>query len=338
MIALQVIWFILLAFLLVGYTTLAGFDLGIGGLQLFARSHAERGKLFAAIGPFWDGNEVWLIAVGGALFAAFPPVYATIFSGFYIALMLALFALIVRAVSIDFGAKAESETGRAYWSLVVALGSLLAVLLFGVALGNLLRGLPLDAHGEYAGTVYTLLNPFALLLGVLNLAMILGHGALYLAMKTSGELSARARHWASIAWGVYLPLALASINAAAYAYPHLLRNFRTTPAFWLVPAAAILAIILFGLWNRRGLLRPAFLASASAIILLLASAAIALFPNLIPALGDPARSLTIYNASSSHLTLKVMFIVALIGMPLVIGYTVWVYRMFSGEVKEGAHY
>jgi len=329
---LQTIWFGLIALLFAGYAVLDGFDLGVGMWHLFTRGERERRTLLNAIAPFWDGNEVWLLTAGGALFAAFPPVYASVFSGFYLALMLLLLALILRAVAIEFRSHESSPAARSRWDAAFALGSTVAVLLLGVALGNILRGVALDAGGNYTGTFFGLLTPFALLVGVLNLAMIATHGALYVVMKTEGLLADRARRWAKLAWGAYLPLAVLTLVAAAL-FPHLRQNYLAMPALWLLPALALLAIILTGVWNRAGQPGRAFVASGTGIVLLLAAAAAALFPSLVPALNHPAWSLTAHNASSSALTLKTMLILASAGMALVLGYTIWVYRAFRGKAR-----
>jgi len=332
MTTLQTIWFGLIALLFAGYAVLDGFDLGVGMWHLFTRGERERRTLLNAIAPFWDGNEVWLLTAGGALFAAFPPVYASVFSGFYLALMLLLLALILRAVAIEFRAHETSPTAWLRWDAAFTLGSTVAVLLLGVALGNILRGIRLDAVGNYTGGFFGLLNPFALLVGVLNLAMIATHGALYLVMKTEGPLAERARGWAKIAWSAYVPLAAATITVATQ-YPHLRANYLAQPLLWFLPALALLVIGLAGVWNGAGQPGRAFVASAAGIVLLLATAAAALFPTLVPALGHPEWNLTAHNASSTALTLKTMLILAVSGMVLVLGYTVWVYRTFRGKAR-----
>lgn len=338
MTTLQIIWFWIIAGMLTVYTILDGFDLGVGCWHLFARKGEERRTMVTAIGPFWDGNEVWLISAGGLIFAAFPLVYATVFSGFYLALILVLVMLIIRAVSIEFGAKETTDKARTYWDVPFALSSIVAILLFGVAFGNILRGVPLDARGDFAGNFFTLLNPFALLIGVLNLAMLATHGALFAAIRTEGDLQQRARKWARGSWWIYLPLTLITIIVAAATQPHLLRNYLAAPVAWLLPAAAIAAIILVRTWSARGKDRAAFTASAFSIALLLVTSATALFPTLVPALNDPTRSLTAANASASPLSLSVMLILTAIGIPLVLIYVIWTYRTFGGKVKKGEYY
>jgi cytochrome d ubiquinol oxidase subunit II len=331
--ALQTAWFLLVGVLLTGYAILDGFDLGVGFWHLFTREDRDRRVLLNAIGPVWDGNEVWLLTGGGALFAAFPHVYATVFSGFYLALMLVLLALILRAVALEFRSREDSPRWRAAWDWAFALGSSLAALLLGVALGNILRGLPLDAQMNFTGSFFTLLNPYALVIGLLGFAMLATHGALYLVLKSEGDLAARARGWALKAWVAYLLLFVLALVITPITQPHLMQNYRADAVLWVVPALAGVAVILIGVFHRREQSRLAFLASCVSIAGLMALVGVGLFPSLVPALGDPALNLTIANASSSALTLKTMLILALIGMPLVLVYTVWIYCTFSGKVR-----
>lgn len=336
---LQVTWFMLVGLLLTVYAILDGFDLGVGFWQLFTRKENERRALAAAVGPVWDGNEVWLITGGGAIFAAFPPVYASVFSGFYLAMMLLLLALIFRAVSLEFRGQVDSPRWRSVWDWSFGLGSSLAALLFGVALGNLLRGVPLDGHGDFTGDFFTLLNPYSLLIGATGFAMIATHGALYIQLRTGGEQAARAHGWASRAWFVYLGLFVATSVATLATQPGLLRNFRAAPVLWAIPLAALAAVSAVGVFNLRRKPAAAFAASVASIAAMMALAGATLFPDLVPALGDPARSLTLYNASSSECTLQTMLILALVGMPLVIGYTIWIYRRFVlGKVDPQESY
>lgn len=339
MIALQVIWFFLIGILLTGYAILDGFDLGVGFWHLFTKKDEDRRILLGAIGPVWDGNEVWLLTGCGAIFAAFPPVYASVFSGFYLVLMLVLFALIFRAVSIEVRSKEQSPAWRKSWDIAFACGSVIAALLFGVAMGNLLRGIPLDASGNYAGTFFGLLSPYALLISVTGFAMLAVHGAVFIMLKTGGELQARAGRWAQIAWIVFLALVIVSTLATKLAAPQRFANFIRYPVLWLVPAAALAAIIATGgLIEKRDVVR-AFAASAFSITGLMGIFAASVFPALVPGSGDSAMSLTITNASSSQRTLTIMLVMALIGMPIVVGYTIWIYKTFRGKVKiEDLHY
>jgi cytochrome d ubiquinol oxidase subunit II len=329
---LETTWFLLVGVLLAGYAILDGFDLGVGMLHLFlARTDRERRVLLNAVGPVWDGNEVWLLTGGGALFAAFPPVYATVFSGLYLALMLLLAALILRAVSLEFRSKEASPVWRRTWDGAFAVGSLLPALLLGVAAGNVLRGLPLDADGEFMGSFLGLLNPFALLVGLLSVAMFVQQGAAWLCLKTEGELRERARAAARVAW-VALLLAWAAVTAFSIpAAPHLWQAF-AAPAAWLAPLAMLAALAVFPGALRRRRAGLAFAASSLAIAALLGIMGRGLYPYLVPALGALPGGLTVYNSSSSALTLKTMLVIALTGMPLVLAYTIFIYRRFRGPV------
>ncbi|HOF87034.1 MAG TPA: cytochrome d ubiquinol oxidase subunit II, partial [Armatimonadota bacterium] len=278
--ALEISWYLLIGVMLVVYSILDGFDLGVGIWYPFAKDERTRGAMFNAIGPFWDGNEVWLLGAGACLFAAFPPAYATIFSGFYLALMLVLFALIVRAVSIEFRSHAETPIARRGWGMGFALGSLLPALLFGVALGNLLRGIPLNAHGDFLGSFFSLLNVYALFIGAVSLVMLAAHGALYFTMKTADELAERGRAWARAALAAYLPLAVTAIIVSAATQPHLLANYLRLPLLWALPALTIAAILFAIAANRAGRDTAAFLASSASIALLLLTAVAGLFPHL----------------------------------------------------------
>ncbi|MBN1345567.1 MAG: cytochrome d ubiquinol oxidase subunit II [Phycisphaerae bacterium] len=333
MTSLQIVWFFLVGILLLGYAVLDGFDLGVGIWHLFNKKDEDRRKLLNAIGPVWDGNEVWLLTGGGALFAAFPHVYATVFSGLYLALMLVLFALIFRAVSLEFRGKESSPRWRRSWDLAFSIGSMLPALLLGVAMGNMLRGLPLSDDMNFAGTFLGLLNPYALLIGLLGFAMFAVHGANYIVLKTDGELAERARGWAEKAWWAYAILFVVAVLATIATQPRLLANYRAMPYLWIIPISATIAIIMTRVASSKAQAGAAFVWSAVSIAGLMGMCGSGLFPNLVPDLNDPALSLTIANASSSPLTLKVMLIVALIGMPIVLLYTIWVYRTFAGKVE-----
>ena len=339
MLDLPLIWYALLVVLLTGYAVLDGFDLGAGAVHLIvARTDAERRRVMNSIGPVWDGNEVWLITGGGALFAAFPLVYATVFSGFYLAMVLVLGALILRAVALEYRSKEANAWWRRAWDLVFSASSALAALLFGVALGNLIGGLALDEQGIYRDGLAGLLNPFGLLTGALALAVAVMQGTAWLALKTDGPVADRSRRIQILAmgsvavlWVVLAAMALSESSTAA-------ANYRATLAAWIGPLIGVNALI-FGL--RSALLRQAwrsFLACSSAVAGLALAAAAALYPNLVPA-TVAGRSLTVDNAHSSELTLSVMLVVALIGMPLVLAYTAFVYWKFRGKVKleEGSY-
>lgn len=327
MATLQIIWLLLVGVLIIGYAVLDGFDLGVGCWHLFAKKGPERSTLIRSIEPFWDGNEVWLLTGGGALFAAFPPVYATVFSGLYLALMLVLTGLIFRGVAINYRNKVSDPRWVAAWDIAFAVGSVLPSLLYAVAVGNLLRGLQLNAAGDYTGGFLALLNPYSLVAGLLGLAMFAVHGALYLAVKTGGETQLRARAWAAAAWPAYAALFFVSAGWTAFCY---LRGGVVVPLALAV--LAVVALALIRAFSRKGEDLRAFLASSAGIALILLAVVAALFPNLVIASNDPALSLTVFNSSSSLRTLKVMLVIALLGMPVVLGYTVFIHRVFKGKV------
>ena len=336
MLPLETAWFLLVGVLLAGYAILDGFDLGVGMLHRFvAKSDGERRQVINSVGPVWDGNEVWLLTGGGALFAAFPKVYATVFSGLYLALMLVLAALILRAVCLEFRSKVTSPRWRSTWDTIFAVSSFLPSLLFGVAVGNILRGLPLDPEQEFAGTFLGLLNPFALVVGLLSVAMFLTQGAAWLDLKTEGPVRERARAWARSAWIAFAVLWLIATLTSRVAIPRLWQVY-AHPLAWVAPALFVIAAAGFRL--RVGGKRPglAFAHFSVAIAMLLAIMGQGLYPDLVPALGA-GESLTVMNASSTPLTLKVMLAIALIGMPFVIGYTIFIYRRFKGPVKLDEH-
>lgn len=333
---LNTIWFLLVAVLIAGYAVLDGFDLGVGVLHLFARDERERRLHMSAIAPVWDGNEVWLLTGGGALFAAFPAVYATVFSGFYLAIMLLLFALILRAVSLEFHHQLAHPGWRRLWDLAFGIGSLLPALLFGVAVGNVLRGVPIDAGGHFAGTFLGLLNPYALLTGLLSLTAFVMHGAAYLRGKVDGELAARLGRVTTRAWAVFVVLFAAATAASFAVSPSLWTAARERVLTWALAVVFVAAAVAFAVWTRRDRRTGAFVASAALIVAMIGLAGVSLYPTLVPAYGALERSLTIYNSASSPTTQGVMLVIALVGMPLVIAYTFVIYRIFRGKLPPDA--
>lgn len=329
---LNTLWFLLVGVLLIGYAVLDGFDFGVGILHLLAREESHRRLTMNAIGPVWDGNEVWLLTGGGALFAAFPVVYATVFSGFYLALMILLVALIFRAVAMEFRGKVDSPRWRRGWDWAFGLGSLLPALLLGVAFGNVLQGVPIDRGAVYAGSFLGLLRPYPLLVGVLGVVVFTMHGAIYLTMKTEGSLRQRLVRLASRLWMVAIALYLVTTVATFLVAPHLFAQEAGGILFWIV-----LLIMLGAAMTIPGSLAAsrygrAFAASCTTIAGMMGLGALGLFPRLVPSSIDLEYSLTVYNASSSPATLFTMLIIALIGMPLVVGYTIVIYRVFRGKV------
>jgi len=324
---LQIIWFALVMVLFTGYAVLDGFDLGIGMLTPFVtRSEAEKRVLFNAVGPFWDGNEVWLVTGGGALFAAFPPVYATVFSGFYLPLMLVLFALIFRAVALEFRSL-EPERKR-FWEWAFALGSFVPALLYGVALGNLLQGIPLDARGDYAGGFFTLLRPFPLLLGVLSVLAVLMQGGAYGTLRATGALRERCKKVHQGTRYLLIVLLAPAVAVGAFLVPGAAYRFMP----WLFVALTMAAWAAGRVALKQDRDGAGFQFSSLMIIGLWGVMASAQFPFLVRASNMPTRGLDLYGASSSPLTLRVMLIIAAVGMPIVLAYTIWVYRMFRGRI------
>lgn len=327
----QVIWFVLWSVLWGVYFMLDGFVLGTGMLHnLLGRDNTEKRVLINTVGPVWDGNEVWLVTAGGATFAAFPTTYALMFSYLYTPLLILLFALIVRGVSFEFRGKVESEKWRRGWDVVILVGSLVPALLFGVAFGNIFAGLPMDGAG-YHGSLVKLLNPYGVHTGVLFVLLFLVHGALYLTLKTTGELSARARRTAEGLWPALLVVAAGFLAHTGFA-TKLYGNYLAHPALFAVPAAAVAALVAIRIFAAQGRLGRAFAASCAAVLLVVATGVTGLFPNLIPSSIDPAYSLTAFNSSSSPYTLKIMTAVAFVFVPIVIAYKIWVYRVFRAPV------
>lgn len=329
----QIIWFVLWGVLWAVYFMLDGFVLGAGMLHRYlGTTDGERRVIINTFGPVWDGNEVWLITAGGATFAAFPTTYALMFSYLYTALLLLLFALIVRGVCFEFRGKLESDRWKNAWDTAIMVSSFLPALLFGVAFGNIFRGLPMDGAG-YHGTFLSLLNPFGLLTGVLFVLLFLVHGALYLSVKTTGELSRRAQVTANRFWPWLLAVA-ALFLVAAYPATRLYENYLAAPLLLAVPLLAVLSLIATRVFSAQGRALSAFAASCATVILVIATGVVGLFPNLIPSSIDPAHSLTIFNSSSSAYTLRIMTVVAFIFVPIVIAYKIWVYRVFRAPVTE----
>jgi cytochrome bd ubiquinol oxidase subunit II len=331
---LPVVWFALLGVLLAGYAVLDGFDLGVGMVHLFvARSDEERRMCLQSIGPLWDGNEVWLVTFGGALFAAFPAAYAAIFSGFYGAFMALLFALIARAVAIELRGKRASRAWRRFFDAVFALASTAAALLFGVAVGNAIAGVPIDAHGDYAGSLAGQLRPYPLLVGSLTVTLFAMHGAIYLHLKTEGPLRERVQRWMWRAFGLFLVAYMLTSGATLVALPHVIANLQRWPVLWAVPVLAVLAIANVPREIFRGRSGRAFASSCATIAALVFLLGAALFPNLLRASNGPANSLTVWDAASSAKTLRIMLGIAGLGMPAVLAYTGLVYWTFRGRVR-----
>ncbi|APO98456.1 cytochrome d ubiquinol oxidase subunit II [Xanthomonas perforans] len=365
---LRVIWWLLLGVLLSGYAVMGGFDLGVGALLPFVASNdAERRLVINTVGPVWEGNQVWLILGGGAIFAAFPPLYAVSFSGFYLAMFLILFALILRPVGFKFRGKLVSPRWRSTWDWALFVGGFIPALIMGVAVGNVLLGVPFHFDDSmrtfYTGNLLGLLTPFALLAGLLSVAMLLAHGAAMLVLKTDGPVAERAARFGGIAalcalalfaaGGAWVALGLpgyavtsvlathAATNplgktAALTAAGGWLHNYSSMPATLMAPLVGLVGLAMSAvcLRLRRGGL--AFIASGSAIVGIVFTVGFALFPFLLPSSSAPSASLTVWDASSSRLTLWIMLLATAVFMPIVLAYTSWVYRVLKGKVTDDA--
>ncbi|KAB8039919.1 cytochrome d ubiquinol oxidase subunit II [Silvanigrella paludirubra] len=332
---LNIFWFVTLGILLAGYAVLDGFDLGVGILHPLAKTDHEKRLFLNSIGPFWDGNEVWLVTFGGALFAAFPDAYATAFSGFYLPFMLLLCALIFRAVSIEFRSKHDSPIWRAAWDWSFFGASVLATFLFGVAVGNCLNGILVGADKEYAGTVLDLLNPYSIAIGILAVATFAMHGSIFLYLKLEGELKERVHRWIWHTFGCFIICYILATIYTLVSVPRSIHNFENHPWLWGIVILNVLAIANIPRAVFLGRPGYAFLSSSLTLIAFTALFGAALFPNLITSNILPEYSLTIYNSASSEKTLNIMRIIAFCGMPFVISYTAIIYWVFRGKVKLG---
>lgn len=336
---MSTVWFLILAAMLTAYAILDGFDLGVGALLPWVcRSESERVQARDSIGPVWNGNEVWLIAAGGAMFVAFPRLYAASFSGFYLALMLVLWLLMGRGIGFEFRHAHHHPLWAGLWDTVFSGCSLLLALLLGVAVGNVLRGVPFDASGDFQGSFALMLNPFALLGGILSVAMLCLHGAAFLAMKTDGPLQVRVRRLAGGLWVAVLLLAFGFVTASFVVRPGFADNFGRMPLLLALPLVAVAALGAIPILLRRARDTPLFAATSLLIAALLGSAAAGLFPRLLPALGsNPAADLTITNASSDSHSLVAALVMNLVGMSMVLAYTLYIYKLWSGKVRvEGS--
>ena len=325
MIDLTTLWFALIGVLFAGYFILEGFDFGVGMLlHVIGRNEPERRAMIRTIGPVWDGNEVWVLVAGGAMFAAFPEWYATLFSGFYLALFLILVALIIRGIGIEYRNKRGDLRWRSRMDAMIAVGSLLPAILWGVAFANIVQGVPIDADKHFTGSLLTLLNPFGLLGGLTTLLLFLTHGLLYLTLKTEGELRERARK-------LTIPVGLIAAVAAVLflLWANQIRGDMLSLVVAVLAAVAWL-VALGAAYLRRELV--AFFASALTIGLAVASLFLALFPDVMPSTTDPAFSLTTTNAASTTYTLTIMTVVAVLFVPLVLIYQGWTYHVFRKRV------
>lgn len=327
------LWFLVVGALFSGYAILDGFDLGAGAWHLFFREEKSRRIALNAVGPVWDGNEVWLVIGGGALFAGFPVLYASIFSAMYIPFMLFLFALIFRAVSIEFRSKEPMKWWRNTWDVSYSVSSILMALLLGVVMGNILQGVAIGPDHEFQGHWLEFINPYSVMVGITTLALFMMHGAIYLAMKTEGKLFVKVHRLLNQSIIFFIvSYSLVTLYTLIY-IPHLSDDLYENAALFVVPLLAFLSIANVPRLVSREKYVQAFIFSALTMSFLLILVAIELYPAMVVSTIDPAYSITVYNAASSEKSLGIMLIMTAIGAPLVIGYTVFVYKTFWGKVK-----
>ncbi len=333
---LALLWYLVIGVSAIFYVCLDGFDLGTGIMHFFTRKDEDRRMFLNAIGPVWDGNEVWLVIVGGALFAGFPDIYATLFSGFYDFVMVFLAGLIFRAVAIEFRSKRESLGWRYTWDAIFSISSLFIAFGIGLVLGNLIEGIPLNQNGDFVGSFALYFRLYPVLVGLFTVSMLMMHGSIYLAMKTEGELHERLRVWAKRCIWIFIGFFVIVTAATWFVMPHMIQRFFDTPWLLVIPVLSLLAILnvprLFH-HNQDGW---AFIFSCMTIALLFVVFGLGFFPNMIRSTINPEQySLTYLNSAASALTLKVLLIIVAIGIPLVLSYGFMVYRIFRGKVKIG---
>ena len=343
---METLWFILVALMLVAYVVLDGFDLGAGVISpCVARGHEERRLVLRTIGPVWDGNEVWLIAAGGALYFAFPMLYASAFSGFYLPLMMVLWLLMLRGIGIELRSHVQDPLWWSAFDFLFSVSSLLLAVFFGAAIGNVMRGVPLDRDGYFFEALWTdfrvgpnpgILDWYTVLTGLLALTALTVHGAHYVASKTEGEVNARSRRAAALIWPVLLVLTVASLVATLFVRPGVLENFRHYPLGWIIPIVVGVSLMAMPVFIFRGRDRAAFFSSAVYLTGMLGGAAFAIYPVLLPATTDASYSLTIYNARTGDYSLRVGLIWWGAGILLAVGYFTFLYTVFRGKVSRQA--
>jgi cytochrome d ubiquinol oxidase subunit II len=338
------VWFWLVAAMITAYVVLDGFDLGAGVLHLvIAKTDAERRTVIRTVGPVWDGNEVWLIASGGTLFFAFPLLYASGFSGFYLPLMIVLWLLILRGIGIDLRMHLNSPVWSGFFDGCFSISSFLLTIFFGAALGNVIRGVPLQKDGYFFLPLWTnwrvgpepgVLDWYTAIAALVALVALTLHGAHYVALKTSGDLNVRSRRLASALWPALVLLTIVSLWATLSIHPELVTNYRRFPILYIVPAAVALSLGAMFWYRRKGNDKAAFVSSSAYLIFMLVGAAAAFYPNLLVSTTDPALNITIHNAAAGSYALSMGLVVWLFGMALAVGYFIFMYRMFRGKVAD----
>jgi cytochrome d ubiquinol oxidase subunit II len=327
-----IVWYVILGFAMLAYAVLDGFDLGVGALHLFARGDQQRRIFLNAIGPVWDGNEVWIVIVMGGLFAGFPNAYATVFSGFYTLLMFLIAGLMFRASAIEFRSKREGKGWRYFWDVVFSLSSILVGLIMGVILGNVIEGIALNQEQEFVGQFSDFFRPYALIVGVTAMSLFAMHGTIYLAMKTEGEAHEVVRKWIGKAILVFIFWYLVTSVATVVYMPHMVERILSNGYFWIFPVLALLMILNIHVQVRKGNDGWAFVSSCVSIALLLVLFSLGTFPTIVRSIPE-SHNVTIYNAASSEKTLKILTVVVATGLPMVLAYLAWTYRVFKGKVK-----
>jgi len=328
---LNILWFVLIGVLYAAYFVLEGFDMGVGILLPFmGKNDTERRMVINTIGPHWDGNEVWLLTAGGATFAAFPQWYATLFSGFYLPLFLILVALIFRGVAFEFRSRDDNPAWRSLWDWAIFFGSLIPALLWGVAFANIVKGVPINGAMQYTGGFWNLLNPFALIAGLVSLIGFTLLGALYLTLKGNGDMLPRLKKWVNALW-IAEVIAFAALIVAGYTFSGVFKGFGLNAG--LILLAALLLLVTVRFLANAGKSGRAFILAALTVLLTVGAIFAQLFPNVMVSSTDIANNLTIYNAASSQYTLSVMSKVALILVPIVLVYTAWSYWIFRKRVS-----
>ena len=340
------IWFMIVALMIVAYVILDGFDIGAGIIHYFVgRNAKERETVIGAIGPVWDGNEVWLLAAGGTLYFAFPALYAAAFSGFYLPLMIVLWLLIMRGAGIELRHQLDNPMWHSFWDFCFSLSSVLLAIFFGAALGNVVRGVPLNAEGYFFEPLWTtftitdnpgILDWFTVLSGVVALVALSVHGANYLALKTEDELNARARKVVSIGWFALVVVTILSLFAVMNLREGILDNYTNYPLGWLIPVAVLASLGAIKYFNGKGKDKAAFIASSVYLAAMLGGAVFALYPNVLPAM-NPAYSLTIENASAGYYGLSVGLVWWSIGILIALGYFFYLFKIFKGKVQLESH-
>lgn len=334
--------------MIVAYVVLDGFDLGAGAIHLVVgRTDAERSSVIRAIGPVWDGNEVWLLAAGGTLYFAFPLLYASSFQGFYLPLMIVLWLLMLRAIGIELRHQSQSHVWRGFFDTIFSGASALLAVFFGAALGNVIRGVPLASDGYFFEALWTnwrvgpnpgILDWYTVIAGVVALVALTIHGGLYVCLKTAGDVNARARKVVSTLWPVLLVVTLISLVATLYVRPDVLTNYKRVPVGFAIPILVVLSLLSMLRYHRQGKEKPAFVSSCVYLAAMLGGAAFALYPNVLPASTNERYDLNIYNSVTGSYGMRVGFVWWVIGIVIAIGYFVFLFKMFKGKVSEAGGY